>query len=262
MSHCTGAPAEQLAEQYVAGTLPDPEAQAFEEHYFDCPVCLAQLQALQAAAEQIRRNPVRARARVIQWPVIVGAAGAIAAMLLIGFIGYRTLAHRSDAAKNPGPNASPAQKTEPPSSSSAISQLADLTLPPFAGSSLRGEEVNRNFAAGMKAYVAGDCASAVSELAHVPAESADAETAQFYSGVCQLKLNRLSDAASTLGGVAGKGDSPQQEAALYYLAQIALLRSDSGAARHDLERVISLHGDFEKRAKTELSKLPADASAN
>ena len=49
----------------------------------------------------------------------------------------------------------------------------------------------------------------------------DALSAQFYSGVCQMKLNQLDAAAATLGQVAGKGDSPQQEAALYYLAQIA-----------------------------------------
>ena len=76
MSHCTGAPAEQWLEQYVAGTLPDPEAQAFEEHYFDCPVCLAQLQALQAAAMQLRRNPAKIPARVIAWPAIVSPSAA------------------------------------------------------------------------------------------------------------------------------------------------------------------------------------------
>ena len=53
---CTGAPAERWLEKYVAGTLAAADAEAFEEHYFDCPVCLAQLQAVQAAAEQMRRN--------------------------------------------------------------------------------------------------------------------------------------------------------------------------------------------------------------
>ena len=261
MSHCTGAPAEQLAEQYVAGTLSDSESRAFEEHYFDCPVCLAQLQALEAVALQIHRNPVKIPGRVIAWPAIVGAIGAIAALLLIAVIGYRDFARRAANAKNPGASSSPVEKSKP-SSTSAISQLADLSLPPFEVSSLRGEGVNRNFSAGMKAYASGDCAAAVRELARVPAGSADALTAQLYSGVCQMKLNQLAAAATILDGVVGKGDSPQQEAALYYRAQIALLRSDAAGARHNLEMVVSLHGDFEERARTELSKLPADRSEN
>jgi len=44
------------------------------------------------------------------------------------------------------------------------------------------------------------------------------------------------------------GDSPQQEAALYYLAQIALVHNDPTTARHYLARTIALRGDFERRA--------------
>jgi hypothetical protein len=263
MSHCTGAPAEQLAEQYVAGTLPDPEAQAFEEHYFDCPVCLARLQALQAVANQIRRNPVKIPGRVLGWPEVVGSIAAIAALFLIAVIGYQTFAHRPDVATNSGPDSFRAQKAESQSSSSsAVSQLADLTLPPFEASSLRDEEGNKNYSAGMTAYENGDCAAAVDGLALVPARSADAPSAEFYAGVCQLKLNRLDAASTTLGRVASKGDSPQQEAALYYLAQIALLRADSGAARRDLQTVVALHGEFEQRAQSELGKLPAASLRN
>lgn len=263
MSHCTGTPAEQLAEQYVAGTLPDPEAQAFEEHYFDCPVCFAQLRALQAVAEQTRRNPVRIPGRVIAWPAFVAAIGAIAALLLIAVIGYRNFAHRSEVAKKPEPNSSPIQKTEPPpSSSTAITQLADLTLPPFAGSSLRGAAEDAGYTAGMKAYETGDCSAAVGDLARVPAQSADALAAQFYSGVCQMKLKQLDAASTTLSRVVSKGDSPQQEAALYYLAQIALLRGDSAGARQNLEKAISLHGEFEQRATGELGKLSAASAGN
>jgi len=261
MSNCTGAPAEQLAEQYVAGTLPELEAQAFEEHYFDCPVCLAQLQALQVVARQMRRNPAKVPARVIPWPQVAAAIGAIAALLLIAVMGYRNFKHRADVAKNPGSNPSSVQKTEPPSSS-AIAQLADLTLPPFAGSSLRGAAEDTKYQAGMKAYVSGDCAAAVGDLERVPTQSADALAAQFYSGVCQMKLNQLAAAAATLDRVVDKGDSPQQEAALYYLAQIALLRGDSAGASQNLEKVISLHGDFEQRAADEMKKLSAAFSGN
>jgi len=259
MSHCTGGPAEQWLEQYVAGTLPDSAAQAFEEHYFDCPVCLAQLQALQAVADQLRRNPAKMPARVIPWPAIIATAGAIAAVLMITVIGYYTLAHRPGSGISPGSASSPVPASP---GSSANVQLADLTLPPFEASSLRGEAEDPHYRTGMKEYASGDCSAAVSDLGRVPSKSDDALAAQFYTGVCQLKLNQLDAASTTLGRVAGKGDSPQQEAALYYLAQIAFLRNDSGAARQNLEKVISLRGDFEQRARGELNKLSAPSPGN
>lgn len=256
MSRCAGEPAEQMAEQYIAGTLPDPEAQAFEEHYFDCPVCFAQLQALQSVAGQLRRNPVKIPGRVIRWPAVAGSIGAIAALLLISVISYREIAHRPGVAAGPGTTAIPSAD-EGATSSAAVTQIADLTLPPFAASSLRGEAEDAHYAAGMKAYASGNCVAATNQLAHVSARSDDALSAQFYSGVCQLKLNQLDAASATLGRLAGKGDSPQQEAALYYLAQIALLRDDSAGARQQLVKVISLHGDFEQRAASELRRLSA-----
>ena len=65
----------------------------------------------------------------------------------------------------------------------------------------------------------------------------------------------LAAAQATLRKVDAAGDSPQQEAALYYLAQVALARQDSTAARHYLARTISLHGDFEQQARLELNKV-------
>jgi hypothetical protein len=58
-----------------------------------------------------------------------------------------------------------------------------------------------------------------------------------------------------LRSVAEAGDSPQQEAALYYLAQIALAENDIPTARHNLSLVISIRGDFENRARAQLVHL-------
>ena len=264
MSHCTGAPADQYAEQYVGGTLHDTEALAFEDHYFDCPVCFAQLQALQAVARQIQLNPVKIPGRLLRWPAAAGGIGAVAALLLITVIGYRTLAHRRDVASNSMPASSVVQKTPSQSSfaSGAVSQLADLALPPFEGASLRGEEINKNYSAGMKAYAAGNCSAAISDLARVPAESADIQTSRLYLGACQLKLDHLAEAASTLEQVSDKADSPEQEAAFYYLAQIDLLRTDPATARRNLNKVISLHGEFEDRAHDELKRISAASAGN
>ena len=58
MTNCSGKQADDFLESYLAGTLPEAESQRFEEHYFDCPDCLAQVEALQAVAQQLRNRPV------------------------------------------------------------------------------------------------------------------------------------------------------------------------------------------------------------
>jgi len=70
-----------------------------------------------------------------------------------------------------------------------------------------------------------------------------------------MKDSNLPAATKTLRSVADAGDSPQQEAALYYLAQVALAGNDATTARHFLARTISLHGDFEGRARAQLSQI-------
>jgi thioredoxin-like negative regulator of GroEL len=120
---------------------------------------------------------------------------------------------------------------------------------------LRGQSGDPHFVAGMKAYTAQECANAVRTLSQVPAQDEDSLAAQFYMGACQMHLGDQGAASRTWEHVAAAGDSPQQEAALYYLAQVSLQRNDATKARHYLSRTISLHGDFERRARSELTQV-------
>jgi anti-sigma factor RsiW len=265
MSNCTGRPADEWLEQYLQGTLPAHEQEQFEEHYFDCPVCLARVQALQAAQIQLGRHPVSTliRKSPIAWPIRVTT---IAAMLLIGFIGYRIVSHQASGpgtAANPTLPATQAATTAPqnstPPASPNLSQLADLTPPAYRPSNLRGTAEDSAFAAGMKAYSQGDCPRAVSSLSAVRAPDGDSLAASFYTGVCLMHEQKLSAAQDKLRQVAAAGDSPEQEAALYYLAQVELARNDTTAASRALGLTVALHGDFERRARIELATLPAPA---
>jgi thioredoxin-like negative regulator of GroEL len=145
--------------------------------------------------------------------------------------------------------------SQQPLVSAAISHLADLSLPVFEAPHLRGQDGDAKFDAGMKAYASQDCGRAVQLLSQVEAQSDEALAAKFYAGVCQLHEGNLAAASVTLGKVAAARDSAQQEAAIYYLAQIALTREDATSARHYLARTIALHGDFEQRARAELKKI-------
>jgi hypothetical protein len=262
MTHCTGTLADRCLEQYIQGTLPDLEAREFEEHYFDCPACLAQVEALQTVALKLASQPRKATRTLIPWPLRVSVLGAIAATLLIGFFSIKGL-RRPDgpaiatAPPAPVPATGPASQPAPKPSmaSSAVSRLADLTLPAFQAPNLRGQSGDPNFTQGMKAYSSQNCAQAVQSLSQVPVEDEDALAAHFYIGVCQMHLGNLPEARADLTRIADAGDSPQQEAALYYLAQTALQNNDPKQAHHFLTRTISLHGDFERRAKAELTQI-------
>jgi hypothetical protein len=288
MTHCTGAPAELYLERYIQGTLPDSESQQFEEHYFDCPVCLAQVEALQAVRARLSQIPPdqlpaaqppanqlpssqpsgKKRAPLLAWPTAAAALTALAACLLIVFVGENFVLPRilpPNVTMQTGPQSratsqgplNPQTPTTVPSTS--LAQLADLSLPPFRATTLRGGTEDPGFVSGMTAYSSGDCHAALTALSRVPASGSNALAAQFYAGVCQMHRGDLPAAAATLQRVAAAGDSPQQEAAYYYLAQIGLARNDAPTARQNLDRTVALHGDFEQRARRQSAALAAGA---
>jgi TolA-binding protein len=272
MTDCIGAPAELCALPYVEGTLPENEMERFEEHFFDCPVCLEHLRAIQAAGQALGRQPILVEdlrpKRVISWPVKAWALAAAAVLLLAaGAIAYRELQPRPASPES-------ASATQPQAGSGAdsqqsngsrtghaapvkASQLADLALPAFVAPNLRGASEDLHYQAGMKAYAQGRCNVALVDLSEVPAQDASALAAKFYSGACQMHMGNLTGAAQTLHSVAARGDSPQQESALYYLAQISLARNDPAAAHRLLQKAIALQGDLEVRARAEDRKVVA-----
>jgi phage FluMu protein Com len=263
MTNCTGAPADQYIEEYLQGTLPEGEAVTFEEHYFECPVCLAHVETLQAVQRQLRSQPRPALRKPIPWPIRFTAIAAIAATLIAAVFTYYSKHQQKQPAvatlpaphvQQPGPTAPP----QPPSlATRAASQLADLALPAFRLPNLRGQSGNPLFEAGMSAYVSQDCPRALKALSQVPAEDEASTAAHFYSGVCLMHEGDFSAASRSLRGVADAGDSPQQEAAFYYLAQIALAGNDAVTARRYLAKTIALRGDLESRARFQLAHMPS-----
>jgi hypothetical protein len=274
MSHCIGAPARERLEQYVEGTLPEAEAEKFENHYFDCPVCLGELQAIQAAQEALRRHPVpiTPRKRIFEWPTVwrpVVSFGAVAAALVLGFYGYRVMEHGSQTGGNvavmqPAPAPPSTQSPAPPSTAAGqpttqiadLAGIADLRLPHYQPSVLRDGSAESAFEHGMKQYIAGDCRGATQILSQVEQNGPDGPAAQFYSGVCLMHAGDLTAAAGALHRVASAGDSAYQESAYYYLAQIALAQSNAAEARRDLTQVVSLRGDLVHQARRQLSQIP------
>jgi len=269
MNPCDRVPAIENAASYMAGTLSQSEAEQFEDHYWNCPACLAYLQALEAVGDELAREPApqvapAPKRRVLAWPVPVWALGAVAAAVVLAVVGVRTLGPHtetpSQAQSAPAGSTSSAPTAQIASSSpvrQAATELADLALPAFSGSTLRGAGMEAHFEEGMAAYSRGDCKGALSALAKVPAEDKQERKAQFYSALCRLHEGDLAGAEAGLRGVVDGGDSLELEAAFYYLAQIDLARNDAAGAHGYLVRTIALRGDLERRARLQDQKVLA-----
>jgi TolA-binding protein len=283
MTICSGERAEEVAEAYIQGSLSEFETERFEDHYFDCPPCFAYLQTMQAVQQELASRPAMESYVRHRWRARIFAAGSIAAALVLGVLLFHNVRERREpapvtiasnghvdapVAASPSLPAAPstpsASKSNPEPSPAAspsatqpgeVAQLADLSLPPFSASTLRGGEVEDSFTTGMQAYTQGDCAAAIPSLASVPAENEDATAAQFYTAACQLDGHKLDAAISGFKAVIRAGDSPQLEAANYYLAQAMLARGDAAAAKESLDRTIALHGDYEQLAHDQLQRL-------
>jgi hypothetical protein len=269
MTACTGRPAEVCALPYVEGSLPEPEAERFEEHYFECPVCLAYLKNLQAAARGLARMPAAIdeepaqRKNLLGWPRMSWAMAAAAGVLLLAAVfSYRAVQSvpKQPQAARTAPAAAPqAMPSAMPAVAAAprikASQLADLSLPAFVAPNLREAAEDTPFEAGMKAYKNGDCRGALTDLANVAAQSKDGRAAEFYCAACEMHLGDLKAAAAGMHSVENAGDSAQQESALYYEAQIALANDNPAAAHRYLVQTIALQGDLERRARSEDRKV-------
>ena len=267
MNACNGKPAELCALPYLEGALPEAEAERFEEHYFECPACLAYLQNLQAASRGLERLPATPGEQrgmtLLGWPAMNWAMAVAAAILLLAAgVSYRALHSglKAPQVAQVTPVPAPQAKPSPRPATAPVprinpSQLADLSLPAFAAPTLRGASEDRQFESGMEAYKRGDCHDALADLSKVPSQSTDARAAEFYCAACEMHLGDLKAAAAGMHSVEDAGDSPQQESALYYEAQIALANNDLAAAHRYLIQTIALQGDLERDARNEDRKV-------
>jgi anti-sigma factor RsiW len=200
MTKCIGSPAEEMAEQYLAGELPEAEAERFENHYFGCNLCHENLLALKEIRDALAREPMaivaRAarpapvepqpsfRGRILAFPVPMAVLASLAAALLVGavLVGIQ----RSSPVLQPGHHAASlnaAAKTQPQPAANAHPDAKDDSQ---AAAKSRGT--------GAPAVQAGPPETELASLAdmHLPGfqqpqlrgeETANSDHAQFLSGM-------------------------------------------------------------------------------
>jgi TolA-binding protein len=275
MTTCGGNRAEVLAEDYLRGTLPEAEAQSFEEHYLTCDACFEHVRALQSVRRVLANSPAEIPIASLTRPPAWAMFAAVAAAILVVAIvfnweerGPRPAPHsvasqplsKQNETATPLPEQPATAEALKPAQKIELASLADPKLPPFHATQVRGASEDEQFDTGMRAYVANDCKAALDQLKRVPRDSARADAAALYLGTCSYKLRDFAAARTALGPVANNPESPLSESAIYYLAQVELAQNNLTSAQRWLNKVLELRGDYEARARAQLRKLNSVAS--
>lgn len=212
---CDAVRARASIERYVAGTLPEPETAALEEHLLTCEPCQSEIRLAVAIREALpevgQRRPWRPR-----WlgssVITVAAAAVLAGVLLIS--------------RDRVPD--------------QLSELGRLTQPPvYLGVAVRQEPspADSLFDEAMAAYMTGEFADAAVGLSRALAAGADTVPVEFFAGASLLMTDRPADAVAAFRTVIANGDTPYLAEARYYLAKALLGLGRADEALRELRAV-------------------------
>jgi len=279
-----------LAEAYVAGTLPEPEQDAYEQHFFSCAACLAQVQTLQELADRLRQQPapVVLHPRPVPswtsgpWLGLALAAGLVAAF---GWWWQGGVNRPSappiatgpttapSATPNPTPDpsgaTSPATPPDTPSSTAPVeapgrhavlAQLALIVPPRYVPLAVRGEAPPAgSFDAAMAHYVAGRHREAAAALGALSQATPTDPGVAFFWGISELALGRPAAAREALTRAIAADVQPYADEAHFYLAKAYLAEGAVDQARRELRYAVEHEAGPEGEAQrllAELDRLP------
>ena len=275
-----------LADAYVAGTLPEAEQDAYEQHFFSCPACLAQVQTLQDLADRLRQLPapvVPHHKPTPGWTAAPWLGLAMAAGLLAAFGWWWQgdvnrppppgIATGPGTTPSPTPTpgeAPPAPATvtppspapvEAPSRRAVLAQLALIVPPRYVPIAVRSGEgpPAGSFDAAMAHYVAGrhrEAAAALGALSQ--ATPADPGIA-FFWGISELAVGRPAAAREGLTRAIAADVQPYADEAHFYLAKAHLAEGAVDQARRELRYAVEHEAGPEGEAQrllTALDRLP------
>ena len=251
---------DDVAEAYVAGTLPEAEHDTFEQHFFTCPACFSHVRLLQDVRATLPAYGTRAglvsadRAR--PWHASPWAALAAAAALILA-IGWwwrsgppfdppTVVRGPAPAAAPPVPVTPPAAPTaaapetpvEAPSRAAQLRLLATIVPPRYVPLTVRGGESPPpagSFDAAMAHYVAGRYGDAATALKALGAQQPTDPGIAFFEGVSALAVGRYEDAREGLTRAIGAGVQPYEDEAHFYLAKVYLAEGAVDLARMELQ---------------------------
>jgi hypothetical protein len=291
---CPQRTGHELAEAYVAGTLSEAEQDAFEQHFFGCSACLAQVQTLQAVKDGLRRAgagsdaaaPAPRTARVsvttAPWIGLALAASVVAAFGWWWQGGVTQVPDPPAVAVGPGDPArpappaqappaagmgsppaappitpAPADPVEAPSRRAVLAQLALVVPPRYVPIAVRGADgpAPGTFDAAMAHYVAGRHREAAAALQTL-SEAAPADPGiAFFLGISELVLGHTDAAREALTQAISADVQPYADEAHFYLAKVYLAERAVDLARGELEYAVRHEAGPEGEAQRLLAAL-------
>ncbi len=263
---CETVEREDILERYLLGRLSEHDRVQFEEHYFECGECFANLQALQAVRRELLKSSARdgaSRRRMPRW-VVPAAVAATLLLAIAASVWMRSSTMESVPTQTSGTPMTPTASPETPSSpgpdvgpAPSLDQLARVEPAPYEPATLRGveDEAMARFRRGMARYRLREYAAAVAELRSAADLNPGGAHIPFFLGVSHLLLGEHDAAVDRLKAVIALGDSPYLEEAHWYLAKALLRRGDVAGGRTQLTALIRLNGTMRDEAQQLLVDL-------
>lgn len=259
MMNCHDIETHEIIDKYLGDRLSDQETEEFEQHYFGCAHCFAELQWRHAAALELNVNknnlktlPERVPRVWSPWHVPLAAAASIllAALMLFRFYDPQILVP-PPVVQNESPEAGGLAGAS--DQNAKLQQLAMVEeAPPYVPSSSRGGEGNlalEKFKEGMEKYVQGRYADAIPSLEQSARLDPSHLPTTFYLGICYLMTDKVDHAISRLSRLTRPDSNPYSDESHWFLAKAFLKKQDLVSARKQLNSVVASDGPHSEEAQ-------------
>ena len=251
---CRRVIGDEIAEQYVAGRLPEDDQVAYEQHYFQCARCFEELKNYRALRADLERVSAVSHRQTRTTRRLLWVGAGTAAVLAISLLTLRQLGVLDRDVERAAPQ-EPAVEPPPPPSLAELGALGPPPYQPIAGGT--PDPATRTFRDAMRDYERGDYAASAKGLAAAARLDPASPQIHFYLGASYLLSGDTAAAVAALQTTIDRGDSAYLEDARFYLAKALIRRGDLDEARAGLLKIASLKGDREREARTLLAALDA-----
>jgi len=261
--NCKEVEEGEILEAYLLDRLSEAERDAFEQHYFACEACFAQLQTGLTMQEELRSLPsarTQTGGAFFRQTWVWAPALAATVVLAVGLWRYSARQHPAPQVSS-APVTSPhvsGQSTPPSPPAPSLEELARVQPPPYNAAILRGaeDEAQTKFHTAMQFYSKGNYARAIPGLRAAVKASPQTARSSFYLGASYLLTGQSDPAIASLRRTIALNDPVYSELAHYYLAKAYLGKKDVPAAERELQSVVRLHGSREAEAQEILRQFP------
>lgn len=261
--NCEEVEERNILEDYLLDRLTEPKREEFEQHYFECGTCFAQLQTGLAMQSELRRQPAMpARARGAGLRRAWVWAPAFAAIIILFSAGiWWYAAHNRQPSQQVAspPKVSPnvPVQVQSPSAAPSLEELARVEPPPYSAVVLRGaeDESHETFHKAMQFYVKGDYAKAIPGVRAAAKANPQSASFNFYLGACYLLAGQTDPAVVSFRKTVSLGDPAYSESAHFYLAKAYLQEKEVARAKDELQKTVQFHGSLESEAAEILRQL-------